>query len=200
MYILAPLALSLCLAAPAAQATVVDFDAYPAPADFLQSFDFGGLNFAYSGVAGSNDGDMAVWTPNSPNSNGTNNLIFADNGTASTLTISRVGGGLFDLLSIDFAISWYSSTLTNSLFANGNEIFIDTTLATYLLNLTNVTAVTLTGLTDDSFVQDSLLNGMWLADNIVYDVAAVPVPAALPMLLLALGGLGVVARRRGKVA
>ena len=196
MKALAPLALVLALAAPAAQAAVVDFDAYPAPNDFLQSFDFGGLNFAYSGVAGSYDGDMAVWDSASPNSNGTNNLIFTDNFTANTVTISRTGGGLFDLLSIDFAISWYSTTSANSLFVNGTELFIDTTLATYLLNLNNVTSVTLTGLTDDS-TNVSYLGGFWLADNINYDaVAPIPVPAALPLMLLALGALGVAARRR----
>ena len=196
MKALAPLALVLALAAPAAQAAVVDFDAYPAPNDFLQSFDFGGLNFAYSGVAGSYDGDMAVWDSASPNSNGTNNLIFTDNFTANTVTISRTGGGLFDLLSIDFAISWYSTTSANSLFVNGTELFIDTTLATYLLNLNNVTSVTLTGLTDDS-TNVSYLGGFWLADNINYDVVApIPVPAALPLMLLALGALGVAARRR----
>ena len=194
MKVLAPLALLLALAAPAAQAAVVDFDAYPAPNDFVQSFDFGGLNFAYSGVARTYDGDMAVWTSASPNSNGTNNLIFSDNSTANTVTISRTGGGLFDLQSIDFAISWYSTTSANSLFVNGTEIFINTALATYALNLNNVAAVTLTGLTNDSS-NVSYLGGFWLADNIVYD-AVVPVPAGLPLMLLALGGLGVAARRR----
>ena len=53
------------------------------------------------------------------------------------------------------------------------------------------------GLDDDSGPLGS--SGYWTLDNVAYNTATVPVPAALPLMLLALGGLGVAARRRKAV-
>lgn len=193
---------SALLALPfASQAAVVDFDSYPAPRDFLQSATVGDLTFTYSGTAGNRDGDMAIWSGNSPHSNGTNNLIFTDWGTTNTVTITRTDGANFDLNSIDLAISWYSSTVANSLFINGIETFINTTLSTYTLNLQNVSSVVLSGLSNDDSYGDSI--GFWVADNINYGtatVATVPVPAAGLMLMGALGGLAAVRRRKTTAA
>ena len=183
-------AVTLGLAATSVSAALVDFD--DVVPDFLgtASFDNGGLTFSNS----SSTAFMDVWDSTSPNSL-TNNLIFSDFGSGDELTITRTGGGLFSLGSIDFAISWYSNALSDTIVVNGNALVIDTVLTTYNLNLINVSSVSIGGLSTSG--SDS---GYWLADNINYSVAAIPLPAALPLLLLALGGLGVVARRRRKAA
>ena len=79
---------------PAAQASVLTFDDYtPLYVQPLSTFDYGGLTFSFSLPVAS-----AVWDGGSPNSNGTNNVIF---GYDSVLTITRTGGGVFDLLGLD---------------------------------------------------------------------------------------------------
>lgn len=182
MKALAPLALGFAVVAPMAQATVVDFN-NEVPLITYSSFSSGGLTFTTGSFFG-------IWDGNSPNSNGTNNLIFSDGFGSSEVTITRTGGGTFDLLSIDLVVSWYSGFANDTVLLNGIPQDITSTLTTYVLNLTGITSFTISGLINDPN------DGYWSADNIVYDVAAIPVPATLPLMLLALGGLGVVVRRR----
>ena len=186
MKALAPLALLLALAAPAAQAAVVDFDLDPAPGQGLGTYSSGGLTFTEGGFLG-----LGIWDSSSPNSNGTNNLIYTDGFGGGDVTITRTGGGTFDLFSIDLVVSWYAAFANDSVLFNNVAQGIDSTLTTYVLNLTGITSFTISGLINDTSF------GYWSADNIVYDaVAPIPVPAALPLMLVALGALGVAARRR----
>jgi hypothetical protein len=120
------------------------------------------------------------------------------------MTITRTGGGLFDLIGFDMVISWYSAATAAAVLVNGVCLNIDTTLSTYTLNLLDVSSVTISGLSspdsclqdDDGWLQDEE-GGFFVLDDIEYEPAAVvPVPAALPLMLLALGGLGLAARRR----
>lgn len=182
---LAPLALLLALAAPVAQAAVVDFNLDLAPGQGLGTYSSGGLTFTEGSFLG-----LGIWDGSSPNSNGTNNLIYSDGFGGGDVTITRTGGGTFDLFSIDLVVSWYAAFANDSVLFNNVAQGIDSTLTTYVLNLTGITSFTISGLIADTGA------GYWSADNVVYDTAAVPVPAALPLLLLALGGLGVAARRR----
>lgn len=186
MKILAPLAVCFALAAPMAQAIVVDFNSDPAPGQGAGSYSSGGLTFTEGGFVG-----LGIWDGSSPNSNGTNNLIFTDGFGGGNVTITRTGGGTFDLFSIDLVVSWYSGLANDTVLLNGVPQDITSTLTTYVLNLTGITSFTISGLINDANA------GYWSADNIVYDVVApIPVPAALPLMLVALGGLGLVARRR----
>ena len=160
-------------------ATVVTFDAAPHDAGF-GSYTEAGYTFAYSGT-----GYAYTWGANSPNSNGTPNLILGYSPT-DPITITKVGGGSFKLISADLAVSWYSSVSPNSILANGSPLTIDSTLTTYTFNAIG-SAFTLTGLASN--------DGYWVGDNFTFS-AAVPEPATWAMMIVGFGFVGVAARRR----
>ena len=165
-------------------AATIDFDSAQGSAVLYQyqgSVAIDGLTFSYPGYF--SPGFLTVWDGGSPNSNGTNNLILGYS-TAVPVTITRTGGGTFDLSSIELAISFYSAATTANILVNGNPLAIDTTLTAYALGLTNVSSVTITGIAD----------GYWTADNLVWESASVPEPATL--LLLCVAGAGSAVRRR----
>ena len=171
--------------AVSAHASVVTFDSYSPLNTLFSSTSDGGLDFAAS-----SSGFAYVWDGNSPNSNGTPNLILGL-GDSDTITITRSGGGVFDLNSIDFAISWFSTDASDTIFINGSPLVITSTLTTYGLNLVGVSSVTITGLSSDS--------GYWLADNIVYNAAtSVPEPSSLALAALACAAMACRRRRMNR--
>jgi hypothetical protein len=134
-----------------------------------------GSSFVDQGLQFTNFGsEMYVWDATSPNSNGTNNNIFAGFVPTDYEAITLAGGGVFSLTSLDMAISWYDSNPAEIITINGTPITITQTLTTYVLNLTNVTEVDISGVPSGA--------GYWLADNLTYS-AAVPEPASATMLL-----------------
>jgi hypothetical protein len=173
-------ALGLLAATSAAQATTtVTFDGTANNTQVLNV-----TNSGYSFDAPANVGALYVWDAFSPNSNGTDNLIFgfAPN---DVVTITKVGGGGFKLVSVDLAVSWYSAVSPNTILANGTPLTIDSTLTTYTFNAIG-TSFTLSGLASD--------DGYWIADNFVFD--AVPEPASWAMLIAGFGLTGAAMRRR----
>jgi hypothetical protein len=173
-FAIAGAALAGLLGMGASQATTVTFDDLSAPTGVLSSFSDMGLDFTNNGTY------MLVWDGSSPNSNGTNNNIFAGFSSSDYETITKTGGGTFTLDSIDLAISWYDSNPTETITINGSPLTITQTLTTYTLNLVGVTAVNISGVPSDS--------GYWTADNIVYN--AVPEPSTWAMIMLGFAGLG----------
>jgi PEP-CTERM motif len=173
-------------------ASVVTFDDAAGNALLFQgvspgdSFVDQGLQFTNFGAA------LYVWDASSPNSNGTNNNIFAGFADTDYEAITLAGGGSFSLLSIDLAISWYDPNPTETITINGNPLTITQTLTTYNLNLMNVTEVDISGVPS--------LIGYWLADNVTY--SAVPEPASATMLIVGFGAVGMAAygRKRRKSA
>jgi hypothetical protein len=165
--------------AGAAQATtVVNFDAGPLYSP-ITTYTESGYTFTYGGP-----GLAFIWDANSPNSNGTPNLILGFS-PSDAITITKVGGGSFKLISADLAVSWFSMVSPNTVLANGSPLTIDSTLTTYNFNATG-TSFTLTGLASD--------DGYWVGDNFTF--GAVPEPANWAMLIAGFGLVGVVARRR----
>lgn len=177
------LALALGLALSTAQAAIVTFDGQATNAGYAPfAVSSGGLDFAVGG-----DLYGGIWNGSSPNSNGTDNFIYSSSPTAGALTITKTGGGLFSLNSIDMAISWYDANPTENIFVNGNLLQLTQSLTTYNLNLANVSAVTITGFGSGLY---------WTADNIVYDSNRVPEPGTLALLGLGLAGLASSVRRK----
>lgn len=177
------LAMALGMAFGSAQAAIVTFDGQAVNAGYAPfAVSSGGLDFAVGG-----DFYGGIWDASSPNSNGTDNFIYSSSPTAGALTITKTGGGLFSLNSIDMAISWYGANPTESIFVNGNLLQLSQSLTTYNLNLANVSSVSITGFGNSVY---------WTADNIVYDSNNVPEPGSLALLGLGLAGLAASVRRK----
>jgi hypothetical protein len=175
----------LMVIVPQANAGVVTFDdafGNSIVGTAQTSFSDQGLTFTNFGTY------MYVWGPAispNPNGNGTNSLIFAGYGANDYLTITKTGGGTFDLYSLDMALSWYNTSVSETILVNGSPITLIQGLQNYVLNLLGVTQVTITGVPS--------MTGYWLADNINTNVAA-PLPGGL--LLLGSGLVGLIGLRR----
>ncbi|MGO9175292.1 MAG: hypothetical protein ACLQED_04010 [Desulfobaccales bacterium] len=178
--------LVLGMVVAASAATVTFDDAYAN--SIVTDIYYNGSSFSDMGLTFTNSGTyMLVWGPGSPNSNGTNNLIFAGYNTGDSLAITKTGGGAFNLNSLEMSISWYDSNAAEVISVNGSPITLSQGIQTYALNLVGVTEVDITGVPSNS--------GYWLADNINTNV---PVPLPPSMLLLGSGLLGLVGFRRFK--
>ena len=118
--------------------------------------------------------------------------IALDNLTPS-LTLTRAGGGAFSLVSFDYSCVFRCNfTVGTTAFTSGS---------TSSNSFTTASPVGFTDVTSLVFTRNVSTHAI---DNIVLtyddDLTPIPVPAALPLLLAGIGGLGLMARRKRKSA
>jgi len=181
----------LLLLATIARASTVDFNNFSPIDSGLTVASYQGLTFT------PNAGFMGVWIDN-PNGNGTPSLVYDGFGSGGAgVTMTKTGGGAFDLGSLDMTISWYDnlSSDTVNLVANllGGGQTTETLsliqgLQTYNLNLQNVTSVAISEVASNS--------GYWLMDNVNYNSSVTPEPGSLLLLGTGLAGIAVAIRRK----
>ena len=195
--IVAATGLVLALANGSSQASVITFDDPNSNAIISQqftSFSVGGLTFTQNG-----GGLTYVWNADSPNSNGTNNLISA---FGSYLAITKTGGGLFDLSSLDLTISWYDSEPTESVLINATPFVLTQGMQTFNLGLTGVSQVNIADIGNNG--------GYWALDNITFNwitfnqipgapAASVPEPTSIWLLGLGFAGFAFSRRKKARL-
>lgn len=125
---------------------------------------------------------------------------------ALPITMTQVGGGTFDLETIDFFIGQGEMFRMQFTFAGGGPtLYADltnTTLSsfqTFTFNFRDLLSISWIGRSTNTGAGHSLL--YW--DNVKVSAApaaVTPIPAALPLFVSALAGLGWVARRRRRQA
>ncbi|MEO0567523.1 MAG: VPLPA-CTERM sorting domain-containing protein [Pseudomonadota bacterium] len=212
----------------AAQATTIGFDALDGTSGQtvpLPNFTEGGFTFAVTGdPLANNSPGIAVFdttctgaacngdvdlTPQSQGQNGIegNILIFQEGGSANTPD-DAPGGGTFVLTLLDGPAFRFlgGSAIDDATFDFGVRIGgVDTILGT--INNGNVEgndggSDSITFVSDILNIGDSIIvtsSGSGGIDSLILEaVPAVPVPAAMPLLVAGLAGFGFVARRKRK--
>ena len=180
-----------------ASAVVIDFDSIDNTSGNRfsgSSLNTDGFNFSNSRGYGS---AILHWYRGSSYNADSDGATYSHNYSGTVTTVTKIGGGSFDLASLDIG-NVYNSRPYSQRFsfwatvAGGgsyNMSFISDSLAglqTVMLNWSNLTSF--------SFRESS---GSWLqADNFVIDEnVSVPEPSTLALLTLGLLGLGVARRR-----
>lgn len=194
-------------AAPAG-AAVIDFDGLGGPG----SYNCYGPTLVTQGYSFTNSGGscgLIAWGDDTPQYNADPNGYTLSHNISNTTTIvmEQVGGGTFDLASIDLA-----DIYDNALGSTGGDILFTFTDAGGSSNQT-VTIDTTPGLQTFAFNRANLLsftiapqntNGGWIQfDNIVVDEigSPVPEPATWAMMIAGFGMVGgAIRRRRGMQA
>ncbi len=148
---------------------------------------FAGYAFSEQGLTFTNHGSFMDICNGFAGNDTTNANCFSGYSGNDYEAITRQGGGKFNVESIDMVISEYDTQPMDVVSINGANYYIGTTLSTLTLNLNNISELDISGVASTS--------GYWAADNINFSTS-VPEPATWAMLILGMGAMGAVLRRR----
>lgn len=177
---------------------VVTFEQAPGVYNFVETITYDGFNFVSA-----SSGSMAVWDDSSPNSNGRQNLIYADQQNVSSMALTRVGGGTFTLASVAMTLSWYEYDTSDPIVVSA--ILADGSIESQTLTLGQGLQNFPVNFADAREVDFSSITGepgdFWLMDSFNYTVpvgdhGVTPEPASMALLGTGLLGTGWVYRKR----
>ncbi len=197
--LLKTLAILFLFASTASRATLIDFSGVPTTLVTTSGahFDIDGYRFTLTSVAGGSSFFSIDSSASFVEAN--NTKLFSAN--HSLLTVSRVDGGLFDLLSFDIGGSWINSP---SRWAD--SVSVSSTAGSVLATLPDqdpsyqFVSANLFGVSSVSFSPNgsgTAFDFEYTLDNLSVQTASVPEPAPLALLGVAIGML-VIQRRSAK--
>jgi hypothetical protein len=180
------LALGVMVSTTAAQATVIDFGDQPGN---YNPYVEDGFSFDHASLDNSGG--------NCPFSNPACMKLNSGRGGGFSQTImTRVGGGVFDLMGFSFEFSGNANVNTLIVSALGYGDLTLTVGVGGILKNTSYSMMNLLFADVEAVTFRSTSGGTVRIDNISVAIAAVPIPAAGFLLLAGLGGLAAMRRRK----
>lgn len=201
MLLASTVAVCAAFAMPAAAATVT-FDSLAGlnsgPAGDGVTYAEAGLTFTSSPSAPGGSHQLRYWGENETRNADPGGATLWQSWAGAYLTVTRTGGGSFDLASFDLADLFNTGSagpLTLTWVDGGGaheqvlNLDLTTGLQTFALNLSGVTSFSL-----------QQTSPYWQLDNVVFETGAVPEPGAWAQMILGFGAAGAALRRRPSAA
>jgi hypothetical protein len=196
--------LSFVAGSSSASAATITFGTFAGEFGEELESEFLGPTYVEQGMTFTNDQMLNRWVNGSPtDSDPTDSTAMFANFPWTKTIIKRSDGGAFDLISLDLddvynqgspnGILDYAYTLSGGATGGGSFVIDDVPGFSQLL-------LNLVGVEEFSFAPSTALIWVQFDNVVVSGVAETPLPAALPLFGVALGGLLVIAKRRKSIS